>query len=452
VKRSLLLLAVLAPTAVTTLVPGPAAAAPEAVDASALALAIAADPSTVVSAEYLNPASSIGTTASSPAVRADLPLAGFPRAGTTYAVLSSGHAAGLLTGVATDGEVLGQDDGPGLHGSWNKDTTVLRVDVDVPEGSNCASVDLRFFSDEDTDFYPEAFFLERDLTTWSATGETSVSAPDNVATGPSGSLLTVNSPLVTTTVPAGTARDRASGVLTASASITPGPHSLFMSVYDQADSLKNTDVLLDDLRFGQVADPGSQCVQGLAPAISNVARPVVQGGAASGSTLTATPGTWSTTGALGFTYQWLRDGAPVQGATAKTYAVTAADVGRALSVRVTAANGGSRAATSAPTAPVTQPSAVTVLEELRTAQPTVKGKARVGRTLTARPGAWGPGTVTFAYQWFRGEKAVRGARSATYRVTRKDRGRSLHVVVTGSQPGFVTVTRTSPSTKQVRGG
>jgi hypothetical protein len=451
VNRALTVLAVVAPTLATTLLPVPAQAATAAVDAPTLARAIAADPDTVTSAEFLSPASTIGTTATSPAVQADQSIAGFPRAGSTYAILSSGSAAGLLSGSHTDGEQLGQNDGPGLHGSFNVDTTVLRVDVDVPLGTNCVSVDLRFFSDEDQDFYQEALVLERDLTTWAMPDDHTLTASDNFAVGAGSTPLTVNSPLVTAGAVTGINRAWSSGVLTASTSITGGAHSIFISVSDQADQLKNTDAMLDNLRFSHVADPTTQCQTGARAAITNVAPPVVQGTPSLGSTLTATTGTWNLAG-LAYTYQWLRGGTPIAGATAKTYTPATADVGQQLSVQVTASNGSSVQVTGAATAPVTQPTSVTVLEQLTSAQPTIKGKARVGKTLTARPGAWGPGTVSFAYQWYRGDKPIRGARAATYRVTKKDRGKSLHVVVTGSEPGFVTVTRTSPSTKQVRPG
>ena len=446
--RSLSVLVLLVPTCAIALLPVRADAASAAVDAPTLALAIAADAGTVSSAEFLNPATGIATTATSPAVRADTPYLGFPRAGTSYAALSNGFAAGFVAGTLTGGDTLAQDDGAGLHGSYNFDTTVLRVDVEVPTGANCLSVDLVFGTDEFPDFVHEGFLLEIDQTTWTTPTDSTLSAPDNVATGSDGDPLTAASSDVVAQPPTAV-RDFLTPLSTVSAPITAGSHHLFFSIFDEQDHTTNSDVLLDNLRFATTADPASQCVEGLHPAITNVAVPIVSGTPALGETLTASTGTWTPTG-MGFTYQWLRGGTPIAGATSKTYPTTSADVGQQLSVRVTASNGSSLTATSAPTAAVTQPSSITVLEQLATAQPTVTGKPKVGKTLSARPGSWGPGTVTFAYQWYRGEKAVKGARAATYKLTRKDRGKSLHFVVTGSEPGFVTVTRTSPSTKSVR--
>jgi hypothetical protein len=53
------------------------------------------------------------------------------------------------------------------------------------------------------------------------------------------------------------------------------------------------------------------------------------------------------------TWQWLRDGAPISGATSSSYVLTGDDVGSQISVRQTETNaGGSASATSAETATV----------------------------------------------------------------------------------------------------
>jgi len=69
--------------------------------------------------------------------------------------------------------------------------------------------------------------------------------------------------------------------------------------------------------------------------IVNITPPTVTGEARVGSTLTATPGEWDAE-APTFAYQWTRDGEPVDGATAATYRLTAADAGRSIAVTVTA--------------------------------------------------------------------------------------------------------------------
>lgn len=75
-----------------------------------------------------------------------------------------------------------------------------------------------------------------------------------------------------------------------------------------------------------------------------------------GQTLSVQEGTWSPTSGFFFSYQWLRDGNPIFGATERNYKVIAADEGSLLSVEVdgysiTARRGAS--ATSQPIGPIT---------------------------------------------------------------------------------------------------
>ena len=67
----------------------------------------------------------------------------------------------------------------------------------------------------------------------------------------------------------------------------------------------------------------------------NYSVPTITGTISVGSTLTASTGTWNTTG-LDFEYQWLRNGVAIAGADASTYVVAIADIGKKLSVQVIA--------------------------------------------------------------------------------------------------------------------
>ncbi|HEY4277728.1 MAG TPA: hypothetical protein VGM91_05885 [Conexibacter sp.] len=71
---------------------------------------------------------------------------------------------------------------------------------------------------------------------------------------------------------------------------------------------------------------------------SNSALPTVTGTAAIGSRVTCNNGTWSQ--APTFAYQWLRNGAPIAGATAQTYTETKTDAGAALQCAVKATASG----------------------------------------------------------------------------------------------------------------
>jgi hypothetical protein len=87
----------------------------------------------------------------------------------------------------------------------------------------------------------------------------------------------------------------------------------------------------------------------------NSAPPTISGTPQVGQTLTASTGSWTGQQPLTFSYQWRRcdatgaSCADISGATGKTYAVTSADQGNTLRVRVSARNSaGTTAATSAP--------------------------------------------------------------------------------------------------------
>lgn len=64
--------------------------------------------------------------------------------------------------------------------------------------------------------------------------------------------------------------------------------------------------------------------------------PEVSGDTTVGSTLTVDPGWWdSQESPSTFAYQWLRDGAPISGATKSTYKLVTADKGHVVTVKVT---------------------------------------------------------------------------------------------------------------------
>ena len=70
-------------------------------------------------------------------------------------------------------------------------------------------------------------------------------------------------------------------------------------------------------------------------AITSVTAPVIAGQPRVGRTLTTTGGTWSVDSPA-LAYQWNREGAPIEGATAASYTLVAADAGAAITVTVTA--------------------------------------------------------------------------------------------------------------------
>ncbi len=68
--------------------------------------------------------------------------------------------------------------------------------------------------------------------------------------------------------------------------------------------------------------------------------------------------------------------------------------------------------------------------------PQITGSAKVGRTVTAKPGRWSVDGATFAYQWNRNGQPIEGATGERYAVTAADAGAKLTVTVTASAEGY----------------
>ncbi|MEP9382729.1 YncE family protein [Nocardioides sp. KR10-350] len=163
--------------------------------------------------------------------------------------------------------------------------------------------------------------------------------------------------------------------------------------------------------------------------------PTVSGTPQVGRRLTARTGSWTPTPA--YTYQWLRNGKAIKGATDEKYAVVAADAGTRLSVRVTAKKTGYTTVTR-----TSMPTSTVRKAALKTSRPWIKGLTKVGRTVTAVPGSWTSG-ARLHYQWRANGRTVKGATAKALRVTRALVGKRITVKVTGTKPGYVTATRIS---------
>ncbi len=150
-----------------------------------------------------------------------------------------------------------------------------------------------------------------------------------------------------------------------------------------------------------------------------------------------------------YTYQW-QDCAStctdISGATAATYTLSAADVGNAIDVVVTASNSaGSATATSDPTATVT----ASLQAPVNTAVPAISGTAQQGRTLSATTGTWSHSPSSYGYQWQDCASSctnIAGATASTYTLGASDVGEKVDVVVTaGNSAGSASAT-SAPTT------
>lgn len=79
-----------------------------------------------------------------------------------------------------------------------------------------------------------------------------------------------------------------------------------------------------------------------------------------------------------------------------------------------------------------------------TSQPMLKGFPYFAGELEAHTGVWDEGT-SFTYQWFRNEDYIDYATTDSYTPNLEDVGQRLLVKVTGSKPGYKSVTRQSES-------
>ncbi len=234
-------------------------------DAMALARAIADDPTLPVGAEFTvlppngNPAA-VSTTA----------LGEFPTSGASYGVLSTGDAT-VAAGPNRAGDTGTENGGTPLRGA--RDVTTLRIDFDVPTTASCVSLRFRFYSEEFPEYvgarFNDAFIVELDESTWDASGTASptIRAPRNIAYDTRGNLISVNGAgpaSVSRSLASGSTYDAATQRLRASVPVTPGRHSLFLTIFDQGDQLFDSTVLLDRLSLSNL----TPCVPGAAADVS----------------------------------------------------------------------------------------------------------------------------------------------------------------------------------------
>ena len=158
--------------------------------------------------------------------------------------------------------------------------------------------------------------------------------------------------------------------------------------------------------------------------------PSITGTARVGETLTGNDGSWTGTPDPSLTRQWFADGAEIAGATGTTYVPVADDIGKAITITVTASSpAGVASATSEPTASVT----AALAPPVNTAAPTITGTPTVGQALSSTAGNWtGNPTPTYTRQWRRGSTNIAGATGTSYTLVEDDIGQTITCVVTAT--------------------
>ena len=161
-------------------------------------------------------------------------------------------------------------------------------------------------------------------------------------------------------------------------------------------------------------------------ALVAVRAPTISGTPRIGHTLQAAPPAFSPE-ATSLSYQWLRDGTPIPGATSHVYGPGVDDIGRAISVRVT----GSRQQYASAVTVSSATARIAKIPATASAVAKARGKKRVRVTVTVgAPGVAPTGTVTIK----RGSKVVARNKAlkngrVVVNLTRQKKGRTQYSVV-----------------------
>jgi Ca2+-binding RTX toxin-like protein len=152
----------------------------------------------------------------------------------------------------------------------------------------------------------------------------------------------------------------------------------------------------------------------------------ISGTATEDQTLTASNTLADTDGMGAVTYQWVRDGVDISGATNSTYTLVQADVGAVITVKgnYTDGLGKLESVSSAGTA------AVANINDTPTGTVTITGTATEGQTLTASNTlADEDGLGALSYQWKADGVNISGATSSTYALVQSEVGKAITVEI-----------------------
>jgi hypothetical protein len=185
---------------------------------------------------------------------------GFPTKGGSYAVVSSGDASALPGDPSTFTSVNLPNAAAGADGN---DLTQVRLHTKPPAGSTCVAFDFAFLSEEYPEYvgssFNDIFTAELNDSLFSVSNG-QVVAPNNFAYDAQGNPVSINTVIGLSSIP-GTTMDGATPALTATSPVekrVDGTMDIIFSVQDLGDSIYDSAVMLDNLRFGS----GANCVGG----------------------------------------------------------------------------------------------------------------------------------------------------------------------------------------------
>ena len=223
--------------------------------ALAVARALMANPKQLIGAQFVTAPPQNGPDAVGSGPKGA--LAGFPRHGGSFAVLTNGCAS-HANRPKFKGTFGCNDRSVELHGT--RDATILRVEVRVPKGASCLSFRFRFLSNEYPQWvgsrYNDAFIAEQGYyPRWRSQSKTPyIFVPDDFARTPNGKLITINQTGFASLSKAnakGTGYNGATRVLRASTPVKPGKRFVLFSIFDQGDRQFDSAALIDNLTIGR---------------------------------------------------------------------------------------------------------------------------------------------------------------------------------------------------------
>lgn len=175
----------------------------------------------------------------------------FPIESETFTVLSTGKATeadreNLEENLTTTLDGLNNENGHDMVQFW--------LELQVPEGVNCAGFDFAFYSEEYDEFlnseYNDTFTAEKGDSDLSIVGN-EVIAPNNFAFDEDGDIISVNTSFGTSPDTEST-YDGVTPLLHAETPVDPGTVEKFIfTVQDLGDSLYDSAVFLDAFRFSK---------------------------------------------------------------------------------------------------------------------------------------------------------------------------------------------------------
>ena len=155
-----------------------------------------------------------------------------------------------------------------------------------------------------------------------------------------------------------------------------------------------------------------------------------------GETVTASAAGW-TPSSIAYTYQWIKNGTAIPGATEASYTLTPVDEGAKLQVKITGSLPKAKSVTMT-TNPITVKGFEVIPGSVK-----ITGSAEATKTVTATATGWTPAAAIISYQWQRAGTPINGATEASYTLTTADIGQKITVRLTGTLAGYKTASLTS---------